>query len=315
MAQETKKKIEKKTASSSKASPSKTKSPTIKDKKISESKSKKPSSVDSKAKKPVVKKVEETKNVTKKVETTVEKKAVEATKSEKTSKDVKKEMDKKEVAVKPIEEKQPKVEKVKTETSEKEVVIKGKEKGSSKAIKIHARLRDYYFDNIVATLMKKHQYKSIMEVPMLHKIVINIGVGDANLNPKLLEDSVRDLSVITGQKPVITKAKISVANFKLREGQAIGCKVTLRGERMYHFFDKLINIALPRVRDFRGVSKNSFDGRGNYTFGVKEQLIFPEIDFDKVTRVRGMDIIVVTTAKTDAEAFSLLSELGVPFQK
>jgi large subunit ribosomal protein L5 len=315
MAQETKKKTEKKTASSSKASPSKTKSPTIKDKKISESKSKKPSSVDSKAKKPVVKKVEETKNVTKKVETTVEKKAVEATKSEKTSKDVKKEMDKKEVAVKPIEEKQPKVEKVKTETSEKEVVIKGKEKGSSKAIKIHARLRDYYFDNIVATLMKKHQYKSIMEVPMLHKIVINIGVGDANLNPKLLEDSVRDLSVITGQKPVITKAKISVANFKLREGQAIGCKVTLRGERMYHFFDKLINIALPRVRDFRGVSKNSFDGRGNYTFGVKEQLIFPEIDFDKVTRVRGMDIIVVTTAKTDAEAFSLLSELGVPFQK
>jgi large subunit ribosomal protein L5 len=315
MAQETKKKTEKKTASSSKASPSKTKSPTIKDKKISESKSKKPSSTASKAKKPVVKKVEQTKNVTKKGETSVEKKAVEATKSEKTSKDVKKEMDKKEVAVKPIEEKQPKVEKVKTETSEKEVVIKGKEKGSSKAIKIHARLRDYYFDNIVATLMKKHQYKSIMEVPMLHKIVINIGVGDANLNPKLLEDSVRDLSVITGQKPVITKAKISVANFKLREGQAIGCKVTLRGERMYHFFDKLINIALPRVRDFRGVSKNSFDGRGNYTFGVKEQLIFPEIDFDKVTRVRGMDIIVVTTAKTDAEAFSLLSELGVPFQK
>ncbi|HAK05183.1 MAG TPA: 50S ribosomal protein L5 [Firmicutes bacterium] len=183
------------------------------------------------------------------------------------------------------------------------------------AEKIPARLIEKYRTTVVPSMMKKFGYTSVMQVPALHKIVINIGVGDAITNAKLLEDSVRELAEITGQKPVITKAKISIANFKLREGQAIGCKVTLRGERMYHFFDKLVSIALPRVRDFRGVSKNAFDGRGNYTLGIKEQLIFPEINFDKVNKIRGMDIIIVTTANTDAEAFALLSELGVPFQK
>jgi large subunit ribosomal protein L5 len=181
--------------------------------------------------------------------------------------------------------------------------------------KVPARLKLKYRQDVVPSLMKKFNYKSVMEVPALHKVVVNIGVGDAITNAKLLEDSVRELSEITGQKPVITKAKDSIANFKLREGQAIGCKVTLRGDRMYQFFDKLVSIALPRVRDFRGVSKNAFDGRGNYTLGVKEQLIFPEINFDKVNKIRGMDIIVVTTANTDEEAFALLSELGVPFQK
>ena len=183
------------------------------------------------------------------------------------------------------------------------------------AEKIPSRLIEKYRTVVVPAMMKKFGYKSVMQVPSLHKIVINIGVGDAITNAKLLEDSVRELGEITGQKPVITKAKDSIANFKLREGQAIGCKVTLRGHRMYHFFDKLVSIALPRVRDFRGVSKNAFDGRGNYTLGIKEQLIFPEINFDKVNKIRGMDIIIVTTANTDAEAFALLSELGVPFQK
>ncbi|MFA5235288.1 MAG: 50S ribosomal protein L5 [Bacilli bacterium] len=178
-----------------------------------------------------------------------------------------------------------------------------------------ARLQEKYRQTVVPSLMKKFDYKSVMQVPALHKIVINIGVGDAITNAKLLEDSVRELSEITGQKPVITKAKTSIANFKLREGQAIGCKVTLRGQRMYHFYDKLVSIALPRVRDFRGVSKNAFDGRGNFTLGVKEQLIFPEINFDRVNKIRGMDIIIVTTASSDAEAFALLSELGMPFQK
>jgi large subunit ribosomal protein L5 len=181
--------------------------------------------------------------------------------------------------------------------------------------KITARLQEKYRQVVVPSMMKKFEYKSVMQVPALHKIVINIGVGDAITNAKLLEDSVRELGEITGQKPVITKAKTSIANFKLREGQAIGCKVTLRGQRMYHFFDKLVSIALPRVRDFRGVSKNAFDGRGNFTLGVKEQLIFPEINFDKVNKIRGMDIIIVTTADSDAEAFALLSELGMPFQK
>lgn len=181
--------------------------------------------------------------------------------------------------------------------------------------KITARLKEKYRHDIVPSLMKKFNYKSVMQVPALNKVVINIGVGDAITNAKLLEDSVRELGEITGQKPVITKAKMSIANFKLREGQAIGCKVTLRGDRMYQFFDKLVSIALPRVRDFRGVSKNAFDGHGNYTMGIKEQLIFPEINFDKVNKIRGMDIIVVTTANTDEEAFALLSELGIPFQK
>lgn len=154
-----------------------------------------------------------------------------------------------------------------------------------------------------------------MQAPRLEKIVINIGVGDALTNAKLLEESVNELAMITGQHPVITRARKSIATFKLREGQAIGCKVTLRGVRMYEFFDKLVSIALPRVRDFRGVSKNAFDGHGNYTLGVKEQLIFPEIDYDKVSKIRGMDIVVVTTANTDEEAYGLLEALGMPFKK
>ena len=178
-----------------------------------------------------------------------------------------------------------------------------------------ARLNEKYKSEVVAKLMETYKYDSVMQVPALNKIVINVGVGDATSNSKLLDDAVRDLQIISGQKPVITKAKKSIASFKLREGMAIGCKVTLRGERMYEFFDKLVSITLPRVRDFRGVSKNSFDGRGNYTLGVKEQLIFPEIDFDKVGKVRGLDIVIVTTANTDKEAYTLLELMGMPFAK
>lgn len=178
-----------------------------------------------------------------------------------------------------------------------------------------ARLKAKYKTECVPALMEKFKYTSVMQVPHLEKVVINVGVGDATQNSKFLDDAVADLTIITGQKPVVTKAKKSIATFKLREGQAIGCKVTLRGTRMYEFLDKLFNISLPRVRDFRGVSKNAFDGKGNYTLGVKEQLIFPEIDYDKVGKVRGMDIVIVTTAKTDEEAFALLKELGMPFSK
>ena len=163
--------------------------------------------------------------------------------------------------------------------------------------------------------MKEFGYSSVMECPKLEKVVLNMGVGDAIANPKALEEAVAELTEIAGQKPVITKAKKSIANFKLREGMSIGCKVTLRGERMYEFLDKLFNISLPRVRDFRGVSATAFDGRGNYTLGVKEQLIFPEINFDKVAKVRGLDIVIVTSAKTNKEAYSLLKELGMPFVK
>lgn len=177
------------------------------------------------------------------------------------------------------------------------------------------RLKEKYVNEIVPSLLEKHGYKSIMEVPKLEKIVINIGVGDATTNSKLLDAAVHDLELISGQKPVITKAKKSIAGFKLREGQAIGCKVTLRGERMFNFLDKLIAIGLPRVRDFRGVSPRSFDGRGNYTLGIKEQLIFSEIEYDNVVKIRGMDIVFVTTAKSNEEAYDLLSELGVPFRK
>lgn len=177
------------------------------------------------------------------------------------------------------------------------------------------RLLDRYESEIKKSLMEKYHYSSVMQVPHLDKIVINIGVGEAISNAKLLEESVSELALITGQHPVTTKAKKSIASFKLREGQAIGCKVTLRGVRMYEFFDKLVSIALPRVRDFRGVSKNAFDGHGNYTLGVKEQLIFPEIDYDKVSKIRGMDIVVVTTAKSDDEAYALLDALGMPFHK
>ena len=177
------------------------------------------------------------------------------------------------------------------------------------------RLREKYINEIVPNMQKKFNYKSVMQVPKLDKIVINIGCGDATHNSKLLDAACNDLLQITGQKPVVTKAKKSIAGFKIREGQAIGCKVTLRGERMYEFLDKLISIGLPRVRDFRGLSSKSFDGRGNYTIGIKEQLIFPEINFDEVEKVRGMDIVIVTTAKTNEEAFELLKELGVPFRK
>lgn len=178
-----------------------------------------------------------------------------------------------------------------------------------------SRLKETYKNEIVDAMIKKFGYKNIMEVPKLDKVVINMGVGEAKENAKLLDAAVKELEIIAGQKVVTTKAKKSVANFKIREGMPIGCKVTLRGERMYDFLDKLVSVSLPRVRDFRGVSKKSFDGRGNYTLGVKEQLIFPEIDFDKVNKVRGMDIVVVTTANTDEEARELLTQLGMPFQK
>ena len=177
------------------------------------------------------------------------------------------------------------------------------------------RLKERNENEISKSLMTKFNYSSVMEVPAMEKIVINIGVGDAVSNSKLLDEAVEELTLIAGQKPVITKAKKSIAGFKLREGMPIGCKVTLRGERMYEFLDKLVNISLPRVRDFRGVPKNSFDGRGNYTLGVKEQLIFPEINFDKVNKLRGMDIVFVTTAKTDEEGHELLAQLGMPFHK
>ena len=176
-------------------------------------------------------------------------------------------------------------------------------------------LREQYEKEVIPALMKKFEYKSVMQVPKLEKIVINIGLGDTKDNPKALDNAIADLTAITGQKPVITRAKKSVANFKLREGMPIGCKVTLRGEKMYEFVDRLINLALPRVRDFRGVNPNAFDGRGNYALGIKEQLIFPEIEYDKVDKVRGMDIIFVTTAKTDEEARELLTQFNMPFAK
>lgn len=175
------------------------------------------------------------------------------------------------------------------------------------------RLQDKYNDEVVKAMMEKFGYKNAMEVPKLEKIVINMGVGEAKENSKVLESAVSDLTIIAGQKPVITKAKKSVANFKLREGMPIGCKVTLRANKMYEFADKLMNIALPRVRDFRGISDRSFDGRGNFSLGIKEQLIFPEIDYDKIDKVRGLDIVFVTTAKTDEEARELLRFLGMPF--
>ena len=177
------------------------------------------------------------------------------------------------------------------------------------------RVYEKYLNEVKPELMKKFNYTSVMQAPKLDKIVINMGVGDAMSNSKALDAAVEDLAQITGQKPIITRAKKSIAAFKLREGVAIGCKVTLRGERMYEFFDKLVSISLPRVRDFRGLSKDSFDGRGNYTLGVKEQLIFPEINYDKVFKIRGMDIVIVTTAKSDNEGRELLTLLGMPFKK
>ncbi|AKM17504.1 50S ribosomal protein L5 [Geobacillus sp. FSL K6-0789] len=177
------------------------------------------------------------------------------------------------------------------------------------------RLKEKYVKEVVPALMSKFNYKSIMQVPKIEKIVINMGVGDAVQNPKALDSAVEELTLIAGQRPVVTRAKKSIAGFRLRQGMPIGAKVTLRGERMYEFLDKLISVSLPRVRDFRGVSKKAFDGRGNYTLGIKEQLIFPEIDYDKVNKVRGMDIVIVTTANTDEEARELLALLGMPFQK
>ena len=178
-----------------------------------------------------------------------------------------------------------------------------------------SRLKEQYNNEIVDAMIKKFGYKNIMEVPKLDKIVVNMGVGEAKENAKLLEAAIKDMEAITGQKAVATKAKNSVANFKIREGMAIGCKVTLRGEKMYDFLDRLVNLALPRVRDFRGVNPNAFDGRGNYSLGIKEQLIFPEIEYDKVDKVRGMDVIFVTTAKTDEEARELLRLFNMPFAK
>jgi large subunit ribosomal protein L5 len=177
------------------------------------------------------------------------------------------------------------------------------------------QLKQKYQDEIVPSLMNKFNYKSIMEVPAVEKIVINMGVGDAVQNSKALDSAVEELALISGQKPMITRAKKSIAGFRLREGMPIGAKVTLRGERMYEFLQKLVSVSLPRVRDFRGISKKAFDGRGNYTLGVKEQLIFPEINYDKVSKVRGMDIVIVTTSNTDEEARELLAQLGMPFQK
>lgn len=177
------------------------------------------------------------------------------------------------------------------------------------------RLQDKYQNEVVPAMMKEFNYKSVMEVPAIEKVVVNIGVGDAIQNSKLLDEAVEELAAITGQQPVITKAKKSIANFKLREGMPIGCKVTLRRQKMYEFLDKLFNISLPRVRDFRGVSDTSFDGRGNYTLGIKEQIIFPEIDFDKVNRSRGMDVVIITSAKTNEEAKALLTKMGMPFKK
>lgn len=178
-----------------------------------------------------------------------------------------------------------------------------------------SRLKEKYVKEVVPALVEKFNYTSVMQAPKIDKIVINMGVGDAVSNAKNLEKAVDELTVISGQKPVVTKAKKSIAGFRLREGMPIGAKVTLRGERMYDFLDKLVTVSLPRVRDFRGVSKKAFDGRGNYTLGIKEQLIFPEVEYDKVDKVRGMDIVIVTTAKTDEESRELLTRLGMPFQK
>jgi large subunit ribosomal protein L5 len=178
-----------------------------------------------------------------------------------------------------------------------------------------SRLQEKYKNEVVKSMMERFNYENIMEVPKLEKVVINMGIGEARDNPKIMESAVKELEIIAGQKPVVTQAKKSIANFKLREGMKVGTKVTLRGERMYHFLDKLMNIALPRVRDFRGVNSSSFDGRGNYALGIKEQLIFPEIEYDMIDSIRGLDIVVVTTAKTDEEARVFLEKMGMPFKK
>src|SRR5574344_3031529 len=216
-------------------------------------------------------------------------------------------------AVKPAEAKA--AEKPAAPKAEKAAPKAKSKKAEAKEEKYENRLVKKYRSEIVPALVKEFGYSSVMQAPRLEKIVINMGVGEAAINSKALEDSVDQLATISGQHPVTTKAKKSIANFKVRQGQGIGCKVTLRGLRMYEFFDKLVSISLPRVRDFRGVSKNAFDGHGNYTLGVKDQLIFPEINFDKVSKTRGMDIVIVTTAQSDKEAYSLLDKMGMPFRR
>lgn len=259
-----------------------------------------------KAKKPVAKKEADAAPKTAAKKETVKKEGAEVA--------PKKETVKKEVA--PKAPKAPKVEEAKEEAPKTVKKAAPKKETYKHTVKeSNNRVVKQYKEVAVKALMEKFKYTSVMQVPKLNKIVINMGVGDATSNAKLLDDAVKELTLIAGQKPVITLAKKSEASFKLREGQAIGAKVDLRGERMYDFFEKLISIALPRVRDFRGVSKNSFDGHGNYTLGVKEQLIFAEIDFDLINKIRGMDVVIVTTAKTDAEAYELLSLLGMPFQR
>lgn len=223
---------------------------------------------------------------------------------------VKKTTAKKAPAKKPAAEKAPEVKVEEVKVAPKKKASKGAAKRANTT-----RLLEKYSNEIKKALMEKYHYSSVMQVPHLEKIVINVGVGEALQNGKAIDEVVNEIGLITGQHPVTTKAKKSIASFKLREGQPIGVKVTLRDVRMYEFFDKLVSIALPRVRDFRGVSKNSFDGHGNYTLGVKEQLIFPEIDYDKVSKIRGMDIVIVTSAASDDEAFSLLEALGMPFHK
>ena len=215
----------------------------------------------------------------------------------------------------PKKEAAPKAEAPKAEVKEAPAKKAAKKGAGNKVGAIQPRLKVKYESEVKKALMEKYKYSSVMQIPALSKVVVNIGVGDATQDGKRLEEAVAELTQITGQKPIITKAKKSIASFKLREGQEIGCKVTLRGVRMWDFYDKLVSIALPRVRDFRGVSKNAFDGRGNYTLGIKEQLIFPEIDYDKVQKVRGMDIVIVTTARTDEEAYTLLDLLGMPFHR
>lgn len=261
----------------------------------------------------------ETKNVEKKAAAPKKAEAKTTEKKETAKAEVKKAAPKKEAAKAETKKAAPKAE-AKAEVA-KEKPAKKVEKEHKVERYVHEvkkstnRVVRQYEDVAIKALMEKFNYTSVMQVPKLSKIVINMGVGDATQNAKLLEDAVRELTVIAGQKPVVTIAKKSEASFKLRAGTAIGCKVDLRGERMYDFFEKLISIALPRVRDFRGVSKDSFDGHGNYTLGVREQLIFAEIDFDLVNKVRGMDIVIVTTAKTDAEAYELLKLLGMPFRR
>ncbi len=222
-------------------------------------------------------------------------------------------------AKKTTSKKVSKAEEVKSEVKAESKVVKevktSSKKGEHKKASYMNRLEEKYNSLVKDELVKKFNYKSIMQVPHLEKIVVNVGAGDAVSDSKVIDQIVKELATITGQKPVVTKAKKSIANFKLREGTPIGVKVTLRGDYMYAFFDRLVSIALPRVRDFRGVSRNSFDGRGNYTLGIKEQLIFPEIDYDKISKIRGMDIVIVTTANSDEEAHELLRLLGMPFQR